>query len=182
MRKGQKKKPNAQTIKVHEKERQALELRLAGVRLADIAVQLGYADHSGARLAIDCAMKRLGPLEEAEELRQMEMHRLDDLQFTAAPLLASSKPDETKCAGIDRTLKVMERRAKLCGLDAAEKHQHLPPDEVRVGGFTPEQWAEAESRKILAKKNGGPHRMDDQDVDRGGTRPTGKPTGGENRQ
>lgn len=105
MRKGQKKKPNAQTIKVHEKERQALELRLAGVRLADIAVQLGYADHSGARLAIDRAMKRLGPLEEAEELRQMEMHRLDDLQFTAAPLLASSKPDETKCAGIDRTLK-----------------------------------------------------------------------------
>ena len=82
-------------------------------------------------------MKRLGPLEEAEELRQMEMHRLDDLQFTAAPLLASSKADETKCAGIDRTLKVMERRAKLCGLDAAEKYQREQPDRGASGRTDP---------------------------------------------
>lgn len=53
---------------------------------------------------------------QAEEIRSLEMTRLDDLQSAIW-----SDCMEGKLTAIDRVLKIMERRSKLVGLDAPER-------------------------------------------------------------
>jgi hypothetical protein len=55
--------------------------------------------------------------EEAVHVRDLELQRLDDLYLIAYRAII----DGNDLAGIDRCLRIMERRAKLLGLDAAEK-------------------------------------------------------------
>jgi len=58
--------------------------------------------------------------EEAVHVRDLELQRLDDL-YTKAWDLVDAGGSET---AIDRCLRIMERRSKLLGLDAAEKVEH----------------------------------------------------------
>jgi hypothetical protein len=53
---------------------------------------------------------------QAEEVRSLEMTRLDDLQSAIW-----GDCMEGKLTAIDRVLKIMERRSKLVGLDAPER-------------------------------------------------------------
>ena len=55
--------------------------------------------------------------EEAAQVRDLELQRLDDLYLIAYRTIISGN----SLAGIDRCLRIMERRAKLLGLDAAAK-------------------------------------------------------------
>ena len=54
--------------------------------------------------------------EEAAQVRDLELQRLDALY-----LVAYAEVEEGNVPAIDRCLRIMERRAKLLGLDAAEK-------------------------------------------------------------
>jgi hypothetical protein len=56
--------------------------------------------------------------EPADELRKMELERLDRLLLAVWGQAAKGNQ-----GGIDRALKIMERRAKLLGLDAPTKVQ-----------------------------------------------------------
>lgn len=111
--------PTAQRrIEAKERALKALELRKKGVRYEQIAQQLGYSNRGNAHKAV---MKELELLakecrEEAEQVRDLELQRLDDLYVVAAKRVAAGS--ET---AIDRCLRIMERRAKYLGLDAAEK-------------------------------------------------------------
>jgi hypothetical protein len=58
-------------------------------------------------------------LEEAAVIRDIELQRLDDLYQ-----IAWIEANAGNIAAIDRCLRVMERRAKLLGLDAPEKIDH----------------------------------------------------------
>ena len=129
-----------QIIDARRKEGMALELRLSGVTLADIANMVGYKDASGAKYAIDRAIKRLGKPEKAKELREMELRRLDKFFVKISEIIAN-KPADKVLQAIAQGLNIMERRAKLCGLDAAEKHMDVLPDEIRVSGMSREEWA-----------------------------------------
>lgn len=92
------------------RQKQALELRMAGVPYADIAERLGYKDGSGAFRAVKTALKRTLQ-EPADGVREVELARLDKLMFALWPNRANP--------GVaDRILRIMERRAKLLGLDA----------------------------------------------------------------
>lgn len=97
-------------MKSLERMNRALELRKGGVSYAFIASELGYASPSGAHKAVMSALKKTLQ-EPADELRQLEVERLDAL--LAVMWSRKSIPDFT-----DRILKIMERRAKLLGLDA----------------------------------------------------------------
>lgn len=55
--------------------------------------------------------------EEAVQVRDLELHRLDELYLIAYHAIS----DGNDLAGIDRCLRIMERRAKLLGIDAAAK-------------------------------------------------------------
>jgi hypothetical protein len=102
-------------VRAHERHLRALELRKAGVTYETIAGQLGYANASGARKAVASALKAT-LREPAEELRTLELARLDAM---ALALWCRVQDGDEKA--IDRVLRIMERRARLLGLDAAAK-------------------------------------------------------------
>jgi len=108
-------KASANRIAAAERRGQALALRKAGSGYAAIARQLGYAGPSGAYKAIVTALRAL-TREPAEELRTLELARLDDL---LAGLWADARKGHV--LKIDRVLKIMARRAALLGLDAPRR-------------------------------------------------------------
>jgi len=93
----------------------ALELRKAGISYARIAETLGYKDGSGAWRAVRAALKKTLQ-EPSDELRMLEIERLDAM---LAAIWGSVK--QGQYGAQDRALKIMERRAKLLGLDAPVK-------------------------------------------------------------
>src|SRR5262245_34343392 len=95
-----------------ERQRQALELRTTGATLATIARRLGYASPSGAFKAIEAGL-RATLRAPAEELRQLELARIDALWSVVYPAATSGE-----LKAIDRCIRLMERRAALLGLDA----------------------------------------------------------------
>ena len=111
--------PTAQRrIEAKERALKALELRKKGMRYEQIAQQLGYSNRGNAHKAV---MKELELLakecrEEAAQVRDLELQRLDDLFLAAWKAIADGSE-----SAIDRALRVSESRRKLMGLDAAQK-------------------------------------------------------------
>jgi len=95
-----------------DKQMQALELRKAGVPYLRIAEVLGYASGSGAHKAVATALKKTLQ-EPADDLRRLELERLDAM---LSAIWASVK--QGQYGAIDRAIKIMERKAKLLGMDA----------------------------------------------------------------
>ena len=92
-----------------ERHVQALKMRAAGMEYHDIADALGYKTPDGAFKAVKRALMK-AIREPAEELRTLEVMRLDDM-------LKELWPQRHKPQYTDRILRIMERRAKLLGLD-----------------------------------------------------------------
>jgi hypothetical protein len=90
----------------------ALELRKAGATYQAIADQLGYAGPHGAHQAVASALKAT-LREPADELRELELVRLD-----SALLAIWRRVQGGDDKAIDRLVRIMERRAKMLGLDA----------------------------------------------------------------
>lgn len=101
-----------------DKQVRALELRKAGLTLEQIANELGYASKSGAAKALSAALQKTIQ-EPADELRTLESQRLDALLHS---LWNNALSGDTRA--IDTCLRVMDRRAKLLGLDAPSKLEH----------------------------------------------------------
>ena len=98
-----------------DKEIKVLELRRAGLTWQRIAEETGYADHTGAYAAYKRAIKRTMQ-QPADELREQELDRVDRLQLAAWP---NAMKGDTK--SIMTIVKLMERRARLLGLDTPIK-------------------------------------------------------------
>ena len=105
-------KASEKRIAAAERQARAIELRKAGLGYAAIARQLGYGGPSGAYGAIMTALRAL-TREPAQELRELELARLDDLLLG---LWTDARRGSV--AKVDRVLKIMARRAALLGLDA----------------------------------------------------------------
>ncbi len=105
-------------IDAAEKQRRALELRKAGVSFEKIAEQVGYASRSGAHKAVLTALRNT-LREPADELRTMELERLDRMQAALWPQVQQGHQ-----GAIDRVLRIMQRRADLLGLDAPKEQRH----------------------------------------------------------
>ena len=99
-----------------ERKRNALELRLAGASYRDIADALQV---SPATALQDCkeALADI-PAQQADEMRTVELSRLDRLQRAVWP--RAIKGD---LQAVDRAIKIIDRRAKLFGLDAPQQVQ-----------------------------------------------------------
>jgi len=102
-------------VDAHDNQLKALELRKAGIGYQRIADSLGYKDASGAWRAVKAALKKTLQ-EPSDELRKLELERLD---AAASAIYPSVK--QGQYGAIDRWIKIMERRAKLLGLDAPQK-------------------------------------------------------------
>ena len=111
--------PTAQRrIEAKERALKALELRKKGVRYEQIAQQLGYSNRGSAHKAVMKELELLAKVcrEEAAQVRDLELQRLDDLFLAAWKAIADGSE-----SAIDRALRVSESRRKLMGLDAAQK-------------------------------------------------------------
>jgi hypothetical protein len=130
-------------VAVAERQRRALEARLAGVTYERIARALGYRNASGAWKAVARGMAR-SLREPAEAVRLLELERLDRL-LAGIWGRATGGPDRpADLAALDRVLKIMERRSRLLGLDAplhldlhalvadAQRRHGLTDDEARA--------------------------------------------------
>jgi hypothetical protein len=111
-------------IELTHREIQALELRTAGLTVAMIAQQLGYADASGAQRAVQRALRATLQVA-ADEYRALELDRLDALWRIAYGDAASdtSAPLNSRMRAVEQCLGILSRRAKLLGLDAPAKRQ-----------------------------------------------------------
>jgi hypothetical protein len=124
-----------------EEQRACYELRLQGLSIRQISDATGLSPSTVYR-RIQCEIREtVQPL--ADEVRQLELDRLDRLQQIALrvmdaahPLVSDGRvvhaamPDGTKVplqdhgpvlAAMDRFLKIQDRRSKYLGLDAAMK-------------------------------------------------------------
>jgi len=97
-----------------DRQRQALELRRAGLTFQQIATRLGYAHAAGAYHAVQRGLK-VTLQEPADELRTLECARLDALQEKVW-----SKAIAGDARSVDRVLAIMKRRSRLLGLDAPQ--------------------------------------------------------------
>jgi len=104
-------KANPKRIEAVERMGMALELRKAGFTYASIASQLGYADGASAYNAVMAGLK-LVVREPAEELRSLELARLDAIMVEVY-----NQARKGVVGAVDRVLRIMERRARLLGLD-----------------------------------------------------------------
>jgi len=113
-------KTSVRRIKTTEKTLKALDLRKKGFSYTQIGTKLGCARQTACRYVLS-ELENLADQcrEEAGQVRDLELQRLDELYLVAWKAIADGS--ET---AIDRCLRIMERRAKLLGLDAAEKHEH----------------------------------------------------------
>ena len=106
-------------LRGREREEQSLTLRLAGATYRQIGNQLGITEQ-GAHAAVMRALKRQikRMAEPAEEVRQLELERLDRLLVGVW-----RQATQGNQGAIDRALKIMQRRAALLGLDEVTKQR-----------------------------------------------------------
>lgn len=97
-------------INARERMNQALSLRKAGATLDAISKACGYGSRSSAHKAIRRAMNEL-PRENAEDLRQLELERLDEL------MLAHWRNAKVDVQAGHLVLKIIAQRCTLLGLN-----------------------------------------------------------------
>ena len=110
-----------------EEQRVCYQLRLQGHSIREVArlasEELGWSvtrDIAHRRVEEE-GLQRVEPAERA--LRELELDRLDRYLLAAETVAATSPDPKDKLAALDRAMKVQERRAKLLGLDAPERHE-----------------------------------------------------------
>lgn len=127
-----------QRLSAAERRKQAFGLWLAGVDLRTIAGQIGYADASAAKKAIDRAIEEsiAREKEDITALRRAEVMRYDRLQ--AAFWTPAVKDRDKKAADI--VLKCIAGRERLQGLAAPAKIEHSGEvtTEYHLVGLDPE--------------------------------------------
>ena len=99
------------------KELKVLDLRRAGFTFMRIAEETGYKQASGAQRAYLRIMERTKP-QAVEEHRWQELDRLDRMQVALWP--RAMKGDDK---AINTIVRLMERRARLVGMDAPTRIQ-----------------------------------------------------------
>ena len=122
-------KTTARRIDVARRRARLLELRRAGLTFQEIVDQhpdLGYKRASNAAQDATRALRKV--LEEpARDVLALELSRLDAL--TQALWTAARRGD---VKAVDRIVRIMERRARLLGLDYADRNTDASDaDEVR---------------------------------------------------
>jgi hypothetical protein len=111
-----------------ERRIKALDLRKSGATYAAIAKALQISNGQ-AHADVQHSLFQLNQLEKetVEELRRLELERLDMMTLAIAGDVRRGD-----LHSIDRMLRIMERRAKLLGLDAKEVPPAPIPDELKL--------------------------------------------------
>lgn len=115
----------AQRTDTAARRAQAIQMRLAGLTYDVIAQRLKYSSRQAAAKDIEraLAVALRDANRSAEEFREVELMRLDRLQAAAWAKAVQGDP-----RAIHACLQVIDRRCKLLGLDAPQRHEVLTID------------------------------------------------------
>jgi AraC-like DNA-binding protein len=105
-----------QMIESAERQARAVQLRVAGASLQQIADTVGFANPSGAHAAIMRALREMLPEQERADARRLEIAKLDRLEMAAWPRAMGAGEDADRAAGT--ILRCISMRAKILGLEA----------------------------------------------------------------
>lgn len=139
-----KNKTSPRQLKAEERQCRALELRKAGVSLAAIAEELGYANPSCAFAAINAALEKTRS-ESAGDLRDLMAARLDELLVVAYENALQGDVESMMAV-----LRIEERRARLFGIDRREA-----PVKVKLSKLSRSQDAMTIVGELLEKATNG---------------------------
>jgi len=135
------------TLESAERDREACRLRARGITYQAISDELGYGDEAHARRAVKECIDAVRA-EGGRELKAIQRDQLDYLtrrvlavlerkHLTITPtgkiVTVDGEPvldDAPVLTATDRLLRIMERRAKLEGLDAPERREVLTLDAI----------------------------------------------------
>lgn len=117
----------APTPELIDKEQQVVALRREGHTWSEISQEVGYQSPSGSRDAFIRAMQRV-LVDDVEDLRALEYDRLEHLHAAHWEKAISGDIKSTEVV-----LKIMDRRAKLLGLDV--KSGSRPNDNVTYQSY-----------------------------------------------
>jgi hypothetical protein len=102
----------------------ALALRVEGKTLQAIADELDVSKTTAHNIVVGALNEVRATNKELAQLHlQLELERCDQLQAALAEKIAKGD-----VRAVEASIKVMDRRAKLLGLDAAQKLEHAGPD------------------------------------------------------
>jgi len=115
----------ARELTAAERRQKAFDLRLLNQSYQTIADNLGCTKQAAWKM-VQKVLKDIEAktTESAATVKAMEQMRLDRMAAAALPKAVASNPDY---AAIDRVLRIMERRAKLMGLDQPDKVAQTDP-------------------------------------------------------
>lgn len=131
-------------IDVDRRRKEMLDLRVQGYSLRAIGEKLGM-HHSTVAEAIAAELDAL-TREPAEQLRTVELERMDAMLVALWPKVAGGDANT-----IDTALRVMQRRAKLLGLDAPSKQEHTGKDGAELFGKDTRTMSLAEMQAEMLK-------------------------------
>lgn len=109
-------KRDARKLASIERRAKNVALRKAGASFEQIATQLGYSDRGRAYHDFQAALKAI-EAPGVEELRKLELERLDALQVAVWPKAISERDLKAMLV----VIRIMERRSALMGLDAPRR-------------------------------------------------------------
>jgi hypothetical protein len=136
------------SIEQVERDARAVELRRRNLNYRQIANELGFSSVASAHGAVQRGLADT-VAETNDEVRRLELDRLDDMARAALRVLAKTHyavshgqvvrhpvtgealvDDGPTLAALDRLLKIMDRRAKYLGLDAPTRVEVLTIDMI----------------------------------------------------
>jgi hypothetical protein len=139
-------KTSARILKAREREQMAVKLRLSGATYEQIGHALGIsapAAHKAVMRSLQRTIEKTD--EDVEKIRHLELQRLDAMLFGLW-----QKAKEGHEGSVDRVLRIMERRAKLLGLDQ-QKLEHVVEGHLYVEHEYDEEELKEWERIQLAK-------------------------------
>jgi gas vesicle protein len=146
-----KRQQRATDIEAYEKMIKAVELRKKGYSHFEIAHELNctigrvtqHITNYLSKLDEDCK-------ETAKEVLRMEMERLDGLlKITYERVMNDEANAAQLCQGIDRIIAVMNRRAKLLGLDAPQRVAPTTPEGDKPYQFSVQEMTDEQLENIV---------------------------------
>lgn len=125
-------------ITARAREHDVLKLVFDGLDFAQIAEKVGYANAEVAKKTYDRVIQR-HLIVDTEQAVRVQIARLDRMLQRLEKRMAAGD-----LGAFDRAIKIEERRAKLLGLDAAEKreYEHRVDGQVALVYGTPDEYVE----------------------------------------
>lgn len=119
-------KTRAQNVTTAERAAACLELRKAGASYTEVGRAVGISRTHAHRLVVtQLRQMRENTAELADELRELELARLDSLLRTAIQIAKdASETPENRLKAVNTSVRLSESRRKLLGLDAPERMEH----------------------------------------------------------